>query len=131
MNPDPVLNGSGSESGMFAEVGSGSGPNRSGSATLDASCQGYLLLERDFSSLNLFSPLLLERDLSSLNLFSPLLLERDLFLDLLSLLLERLLLLHRGGQNKYKLEGLLIGALLPGEGGIKRWGENMKSEKRN
>jgi hypothetical protein len=38
MNPDPVLTGSGSESGsgsgLFSEVGSGSGPNRSGSATL-------------------------------------------------------------------------------------------------
>jgi hypothetical protein len=30
MNPDPVLTGS----GLFSEVGSGSGPNRSGSATL-------------------------------------------------------------------------------------------------
>ncbi len=41
-DPDPVLTGSGSEagsesgsgSGLFSEVGSGSGPNRSGSATL-------------------------------------------------------------------------------------------------
>ncbi len=32
VNPDPVLTGSGS--GLFSEVGSGSGPNRSGSATL-------------------------------------------------------------------------------------------------
>ncbi len=32
MNPDPVLTGSGSGSGLFSEVGSG--PNRSGSATL-------------------------------------------------------------------------------------------------
>ncbi len=32
MNPDPVLTGS--RSGLFSEVGSGSGPNRSGSATL-------------------------------------------------------------------------------------------------
>jgi hypothetical protein len=30
MNPDPVLTGS----GLFSEVGSGSGPNRSGFATL-------------------------------------------------------------------------------------------------
>jgi hypothetical protein len=36
MNPDPDLTGSesGSGSGLFSEVGSGSGPNRSGSATL-------------------------------------------------------------------------------------------------
>ncbi len=38
MNPDldPVLTGSESGSGLFSEVGSGSGPNRSGSATLVA-----------------------------------------------------------------------------------------------
>jgi hypothetical protein len=32
MNPDPVLTGSGSD--LFSDVGSGSGPNPSGSATL-------------------------------------------------------------------------------------------------
>ncbi len=37
MNMDPVLTGSGS--GLFSEVGSGSGPNRSGSATLPSSTQ--------------------------------------------------------------------------------------------
>ncbi len=45
MNPDPnpVLTGSESGSGLFSEVGSGSGPNRSGSATLETGFEQTLL----------------------------------------------------------------------------------------